>query len=877
MKSPLPALLGLSLLATASAAKPTPDPRKLDDPDALRESVPALAAQRFWKEFATPAEIALFDGPETVYPGVPKSAHDLTGFDPTLLGSKVPPPGVHPRILFSPEDRAMLKTRIDASALGRKARRETADFLKQTLFNPASDEGKIFAQLAAGDTADLRWELPPPDPNAAPTAPPPAPDHWFVGYKKTGGSSVHTAYLPNLLAAAMFQCWLDGDEKRGREVATATANYFRLREPVIARLAAELHDQQLAPKDYWRSVFGQIGGNNLAFCYDLGAPWMTDDQRAVMRRCVALATSGRLAYGMNGPARWTETNWTAWDLEHYVTALAIEGEEGFDPSIPIAAKRTLEGYLQWGINANGTIFESNGKNGGGFHYAMLSAIAMARRGDNLFGHPHLRKLPTMLVQSVVPSGEGSVDVGTWSSKPFGEGHFFVNFFPQDPRGDFLLRRGDAASAPAAKTPTDLKKITLLTPAHLLGPTPYICVDPQGSSDPKATAAQRRTLGLPLDFIDPTHGLLLTRSGDDADALFLMFEARADLSTVGHQQHSAGHFYLASDGEMWAVKASPKSAYSVDHNVVRIDGQGLADVGYPPRVRFVGASASPDGALATAEITNAYNRGWVNPTQFQWTLPEAKTWTINVETDPDVVAFFRGTQRYKMRLWGDNFFKQNWGPTMRVAAANPVKSAFRTAGLVRGKHPYALVLDDTDKGDGREHLYEWVMQVPSSVRLAEITLPKDNPTSAVLVKTPGSDNWRAPNVQPAAKGTPALLIVLLDVPLEAQPQLWNFFRYTEQPFRLESRTYAGTGPGEILARTKLFVSRRADVLRSRIALIPFRIGDEIPTIRWDPETRRTTLRWRDQEDTLEFSTKDAFTRVTVRRDGREVVASPADQP
>ena len=104
----------------------------------------------------------------------------------------------------------------------------------------------------------------------------------------------------------------------------------------------------------------------------------------------------------------------------------------------------------------------------------------------------------------------------------------------------------------------------------------------------------------------------------------------------------------------------------------------------------------------AEITNAYNYGWVGPTQFQWNIPEAKNWKINVESDPDVVAFFKGTQNYKMRIWGDNYFKQNWGPTMRVASANPVKSAFRTAGIVRGKHPYALVLDDTDKGDGREH-------------------------------------------------------------------------------------------------------------------------------------------------------------------------------
>jgi hypothetical protein len=246
-------------------------------------------------------------------------------------------------------------------------------------------------------------------------------------------------------------------------------------------------------------------------------------------------------------------------------------------------------------------------------------------------------------------------------------------------------------------------------------------------------------------------------------------------------------------------------------------------------------------------------------------------------DPEVVAFFRGTQHYKMRLWGDNYYKQNWGPTMRIASANPVKSAFRTAGLIRGKHPYALVLDDTDKGDGKEHLYDWVMQVPSSVSLAEVALPKGNTAAAVLVKTPGSDDWRSTKLQPAPAGTPALLVALLDVPLVTEGQLWNIFHYTEQPIRLETRAYSGSNPGEVVARTKLFVSRRTDVLHSRIALIPFRTGERIPTIQWDPAKNRATIQWSDQQDALDFSTNNTLTQVVVSRDGKHVLASPPQQP
>jgi hypothetical protein len=686
---------------------------------------------------------------------------------------------------------------------------------------------------------------------------------------------------------------LDADEKRGREVAISVANYFKLREPFIARLSDQLEAKQLAPKDYWRSIFLQIGGNNLAFCYDLGAGWMDEEQRTVMGRCIALATSGRLAYGMNGPPRWVETNWSAWDLEEYVTALAIEGEDGFDPAISAAARRTLEGYLQWGINSNGTIFEPNGKNGGGFHYAMLTAIAMARRGENFFGHPHLRKLPTMLVQAVTPFGGISVDIGTWSCAPFNGAHFLVDFFPQDLRGDFLLRQSEPELALLDilklegqlrdQSKVNLHEIALLTPAHLLGPTPYSCVDWKGADDPRntpgaaAAAAQRKQLGLPNDFVDSIHGLLQTRSGDDADALFMMFEARSDLSTIGHQQHSAGHFFLGANREMWGVKAGPKLGYSVDMNVVRIDGMGLSDVAYPPRVKFLGASTTADGALASTDITNAYNYGWVSPTQFQWTLPEAKSWKISVETNPDVVAFFRGTQDYKMRLWGTNYYRENWGPTLRVASANPVKSAMRTAGIVRGKHPYALVIDDTDKGDVKEHLYDWVMQVPSSVSLAEIALPPGNPVASALVKKTGSDDWRSPRLQPCANGTPALLVVPLDVPIASGPKLWNISQDAEQPIRLETKTYAGNNPGEVITHSRLFVSRRTDVLHSRIALIPFRIGEEIPKIHWDPERNQATLIWRDQQDTLAFASSGGSTHLVISREGKECLASPVSRP
>lgn len=873
----------------------------LADPEALRKSIPALREQRHWTEIATPEQIKLYDGPATVYPEIPDSAHDLTGFDPGLLGSPVPPPGVHPRILFSPDDIPMMKRRLEQSKSGRKALIETRFLLDQTLYHPGSDEGKIYAKLVAGDTADLKFPTPEPPKLVDSLTLTTPPRHWFEGYKQTLPDTIHTAYLPNLLAASAFQALLDGDAERGRKTAAAITNYYRLRNPVIDTHAEEQDRQMLAPKDDWRSIFGVAGGNNLAFCYDLAARWMDEEQRDVLRHAIASATSGRLAYGMNGPARWVETNWSGWDLEHYLTSLAIEGEKGHDPNIQPAALRTLKGYLQWGISPQGTIFESNGKIGAGFHYAMLTAIALARRGENQLGHPHLRQLPLAQAQSVVPSGEYNVNNGTWGNANFAYGHFFTALFPKEKvasAADLLMRqdRPDLAGfdpvqygrelkstvAPADGKPAskiNWRKLTPLTPAHTMGPTPYDCADWRGAdANPVPFGQLRDNLGLPLDFADPVHGLFTSRSGPDADALFLMFEARSNLSTIGHQQHDAGHFYLAALGEMWGVEAGAKSGFSHDHSNVRIDGLGLADVAYPPRVTFLGSATADSGAIAAADLTNAYNHGWVGPTQFQWTIPDAATWKISPETDPDVVAYFRGTQHDKMRLWGDHYFKQNWGPTMRVESANPVKFAFRTAALVRGPHPYALILDDIDKGDAKEHAFDWVMQVPSSVRLADIEVPDGNPASAVLVKAAGGDGWRMTDVQKTPDGTPALLVVALDRPVTTSPQLWNFHKATEQPFHLDVRTYTGNKTNQILTRSRLCLSRRDAVFRSRIALIPFKTGDPLPKIAWDAAQATATLTWPGQQDTLVFQSSPPAdrTRLSVSRNGSEILSSPSER-
>ncbi len=56
--------------------------------------------------------------------------------------------------------------------------------------------------------------------------------------------------------------------------------------------------------------------------------------------------------------------------------------------------------------------------------------------------------------------------------------------------------------------------------------------------------------------------------------------------------------------------------------------------------------------------------------------------------------------------------------------NPMEQAYRTVYLARGEHPYVLVLDDARKDD-KQHLYEWNMTLPEGIDLIDNKTPEIN--------------------------------------------------------------------------------------------------------------------------------------------------------
>ena len=170
-------------------------PEKFADPDIATRSIPNLTRQGKWTDHVkvTPEQLAILNGPETAWRSAAKEDYDLHGFNQKLLGSKVPPPGVYPRLLFNAEDVPMLAARVKSTTVGRMSLDEMEHLFRKSFWDPKTSDGEVFQKLASGDLVGLEWEVP--DGNPAFTA-----GHQFKGQKQ-GVFNSHVAYVPECLTS----------------------------------------------------------------------------------------------------------------------------------------------------------------------------------------------------------------------------------------------------------------------------------------------------------------------------------------------------------------------------------------------------------------------------------------------------------------------------------------------------------------------------------------------------------------------------------------------------------------------------------------------------------------------------------------------------
>jgi hypothetical protein len=837
-------------------------PEKLADPQVLIRYVPVPHAVGNWYDHAsvTTEQLQQLNQPEVKFPLTPKSAYDYSGVDMTVFGSKVPPPGVWPRVLFSPEDIPALAARIRASKFAQMSMIEQEELFKHSFWDTSTPDGKLFKKLYTNDIGDLKFDR---GDLSGPFLPYSA-GHNFIGYTPVIYNS-HISYITNVLVTMSLYALLTENDDLGRKCATALSNFYKLLEPTLDQAIA-LNNSELgssrkgavSAEDSFRGLHGLVGHMDLGLSLDFAGKWMTPEQVEVMRRFITKATYGRRVYGGEAPSRWRDNNQVTWHTTNVLAQMAVEGLPGYDPEVYAAGLETVRSFLEFGIDENGQYFESNGKSGGGDQFLFLNLVAMARRGENFFGHPHLRKVMTAEVYNISPNGAVELSGGT-----YGGGRMSPQFimeladvYPHDRAADYLLTGPYAGVGPQGQTAqgldlrtVDLKKYREWVDANmkrmrLPGPTypgfvrafPF-CRD--------FTPTTRAELDLPLDRNDPVHGIMAAFSDQTPNAAWLNMMVRPNhYLGSGHHHADEGMFYFSGEGVNWITESPFVGSYDGRfHNEVLIDGVSEAN-GTPARAKYLGASLSPAADFASADLSYAYSWQWTTQVQ-DWShtwpphTPEPAHWEL--EPAADMMAIFQGTQRYKNRIWWDTYLFTNWIPTLR-APWNPVEYVYRTSGLVRGKHPYAVIADDLNK-DGKEHLYQWAAMLPEE--MVAVKLPGLGPQDLVIVQKSVFGGAGEPK-----PGTPLLLVHVSGTG-------------TPVALRVEMAT---DGPPDrksaITPYPRLLASAKDTEFHKRVLLVPFRMGDELP--KFEEWAMALSLKWQDEQSALLFQTStDHRTSVSLK--------------
>ena len=832
--------------------------------------------------------------------------YDAPEFDGSRL-SKVPEPGIHPRIILSPSDIERFKA---LHAMGQKAPR---------IFRLQMEQMRRDAET---------WKVP-------------------VNFNYRGSPWGEDS----MIAGWGLYALITDDQALGRKAAEATVEHARYLEGRIDILNS--HPDAAAIKDvaydFIRTgvTFGQItyhsayhqGGQKrvaelmkqhgatiaktgdhsgsyltLAFEYDYAHPFMTEEERTIVRRVISKCTYGKYTTGMQIPGQMYINNHMSGAANQTYLALAIEGEEGYDPRVAKLAEWSLKNKLSYDLSSDGITYE----NTKGF-IPMLPVLAVARRQgadhpENLLKHSHLLARANSNVQHARkiyyryfgetrrrPDGKALDKIVTGLDEPrywrasgaSGSGghlEFWSTlryFYPNNPMVDFVWNCKLPGSLEYYEgTPEDnwggkihhgwfsLKAINLLTATHM---TDYNKLDKLEQFE-----------DVEKFWFDDERGIMAARNDWSADSMLVHKENRVDQFYMGHESPQHGDFQVWADGIPWVPNGGGYLDTSF-RNMVLVDG--LAGVYAPISGDWMTANGTEHTATAVSEMTSAYQwrKSWnglryldhpglkTAPYQMGGRFLDA-AYQLNRFSEfaylPRIREHYDGFAHLDYGPWHG----ETRGPEYYIKWNDPMDHVFRTLHFARGQKPYLLIFDDLRKADDRDHQFDWRMLLTADAVIYDVSTATGgrhtdlNTEGAIgtdllfcmkddsYQRTDG-DAWGANYVTlkpKPEKGVPMLLVRVL-------------WRNTNFPYPVPN--VQRTGPFNMVS-----VPAFGKSPEYRIMVFPHRFGDKLPTTEWSDDRSRLTVKVGGNVDVYDLDQTDRERTVfSMTRNGKKVTDSAAKPP
>lgn len=780
-------------------------------------------------------------------------------FDPAGVRPlrQVPAPGVHPRILFTAEDLPEIRQRLKTTQCGQAAWKNLLCWteMMKGRYDDQADYAK--PDVWKGGFSGLHGRVP-----------------LFRlgmkgGYNKNpsgryqkliqGETGEAPGFLWNVFSLEAFRCLVDQDAPAAQDLAKAVITALKIDQ--AARDAERKAKGQSGPPDQ------PVGAFQLAFTYDFIHQWLTPEQRQAMHDELALGTWHHDNYGTFNDATASRSNWATFSYWLF-EVLAIEGEPGFNDLKVRGMYRGWRNLLTYGWFQSGATFEGEAKNQLGMDGIIMFALRKQLYGfDDLCGHPYLKAYATrFLPHSVIPTRDAFVKYDLLGgSRCKGAGANTGDLiglkymFPGDKTIDWLFRCTIGENYENVPDRPDGYYNGLLFAAIFA--TDF---DPANNDPAK--------LALGNTFFCGERALMMTRSGWDKDALMLNLHTRE--ANGGHASADRNCLMLAGAGRVWSPVQGGRAFENFKNSVVVIDGKPQ-DLNVPGRMVDFQDTALATFAVGDAKYTWDWNHSVAKKAGNAFTVEDVAAGRVVIppgwEKEEHSVNDFSYTKLPFAYLNWPMFEARHWclkkgyvSPVVRQPN-HPVQKAFRTAGIVRGPHPYALVVDDIRKDDAVHH-YDWILTLEPDLQMIrgakgyDVFLTGSDPTqSKPKAKEPLPPEAEAG--KPIPTGQPVLLVRVLNRTQESAVTAAPTIDTTPVP----------TGSRADGVR-RLILPADAVSPDYKVLLYPFRMGEPLPKTTWNAAHTAVTIEIGGVRDTVIFSpSKSGKTDVSIARGTTPLIA------
>ena len=586
-----------------------------------------MSSPRQLVESGTKAPEASLTTPQSLY--APIANFELPRIDSQKYFGRTPILGVHPRILFGPDELPAIRNRIRSTGSGKKA----YEILKRATGQLRSGHLQSFYRaLINGDRNAIR---------------------------------------------EIGECfWLD----KARMILSYEA-YVILIEDIRGSRADDLARAlttfaEITGGFYKKNVCQWTGDDHfaladLAYAYDFAHHILTDSQRIRIRQAVASRLNSRFGYGMEMAKndRIAPPNFQMHGMSYYLLNLAFEGQPGISSSLNEKAEALAWDFVQREIHRDGTPREDMHYFNFGMEHGAEAFIAMTRRGHDIINHDNYRKMLNWYIYSVEPYGYKFSTHGDTIRQGGGlmDNYTLLKYaWPDNLPLDYAWRNRMGDNYERFNQFHDY-----LLPAIF-------------GADLIPESKNAAAIGMPLAFYSEERGFSVARSSWENDAMSLRFSSRVDLHTTGHYHSDQNNFTLSARGRDWIKDWGYHSYRDFQHNLVLIDGRAQ---GYFPSASDFPVFIHNDViTTSVGDAKYAYTYRWIHKSRKGASGYKRYSW----ELEPGVDQAGRTNTTWRS-IW------------------NPVQKAFRTISLIRGRHPYVLVVDDIKK-DERTRAYDWLLQM-----------------------------------------------------------------------------------------------------------------------------------------------------------------------